>query len=489
DEGSPLYDVADLSTVWIQAQVYEDDFPFLPQAQIHKPLPAESREGMVVTAITRAFPNEPFLGTLSFVYPHVDEATRSVTIRCELKNPEHKLRPGTTATVTLEVPPGDLEMLQRAAADDPQRTEKLAEGLVLAVPESAVIDTGSQQIVYRESAPNQFEGVKVELGPRMTGPGDAMYYPVLSGLEVGETVVAAGSFLVDAETRLNPAAGSIYFGGSGGSKSGASSVTTVRPSTPDDHDAKLAAALAGLSAEDRALVESQKFCPILKNNGLGSMGPPVKLHVAGQTVFVCCEGCKEEALENPKKTLAQLAADQPQAKPQPAKAAAAGSNRPARGVKAGKTLDAKIEAVLAGLSEDDRKLADAQRWCPVLDSRLGSMGVPVKLTLDGQTVFLCCASCKEEARADAKQTLDKVKQLKKINVALAKLSPSDRKLAEAQKFCAVEESNRLGSMGTPDKIVINGEPVFLCCAGCEDAARENAKKTLAKVKELKRQAQ
>ena len=82
DEGSPLYDVADLSTVWIQAQVYEDDFPFLPQAQSHKPLPAESRDGMIVTATTRAFPNEPFLGTLSFVYPHVDEATRSVTIRC-----------------------------------------------------------------------------------------------------------------------------------------------------------------------------------------------------------------------------------------------------------------------------------------------------------------------------------------------------------------------------------------------------------------------
>jgi Cu(I)/Ag(I) efflux system membrane fusion protein len=316
DEGSPLYDVADLSTVWIQAQVYEEDFPFLPQAQIHKPLPAESHDGMIVTATSRAFPNEPFLGTLSFVYPHVDEATRTVTIRCELKNPEHKLRPGTTVTVTLEVPPGDLEMLQRAAADDREKSEKLDQGLALAVPESAVIDTGTQRIVYRERAVNVFEGVKVELGPRMTGPQDAMFYPVLSGLVAGEKVVAAGSFLVDAETRLNPAAGSIYFGGSGGSKGGGSSVATVRPSTPDDPeamvtpkadpDARIKAALAKLPAEDRRLAEAQRFCAVEEENVLGSMGMPVKLLIEGQPVFLCCEGCQDAAQAEPKKTLAKV---------------------------------------------------------------------------------------------------------------------------------------------------------------------------------------
>ena len=419
DEGSPLYDVADLSSVWIQAQVYEDDFPFLPQAQSHKPLPAESREGMLVTATSRAFPNEPFLGTLSFIYPHVDEATRTVTIRCELKNPEHKLRPGTTATVTLEVPPRELEMLQKAAGNDPERNEKLDEGLILAVPESAVIDTGSQRIVYRESSPNVFEGVKVELGPRMIGPGDAMFYPVLSGLAPGERVVAAGSFLVDAETRLNPAAGSIYFGGSGGSKSGGSSVTTVRPSTPEDPDAKLAAALAGLSAEDRALVDSQQFCPILKNNRLGSMGPPVKLDVAGQPVFVCCEGCKEQALDDPQATLAQVAkrrGGKPPSGGDAAQANAPAGSTPVSANPAKKDPDARIKAALAKLSPEDRKLAEAQRYCPIIeDSRLGSMGVPVKLTLDGEVVFICCAACKEEAQSEPTATLEKVKALKNAN--------------------------------------------------------------------------
>ena len=412
EEGSPLYDVADLSTVWIQAQVYEDDFPFLPQAQSHKPLPAESRDGMMVTATSRAFPNEPFLGTLAFIYPHVDEATRTVTIRCELKNPEHKLRPGTTATVTLEVPPRDLEMLQKAIGDDPEQSENLDQGLVLAVPESAVIDTGNQRIVYRESLPNVFEGVKVELGPRMIGPEDAMFYPVLSGLVPGERVVAAGSFLVDAETRLNPAAGSIYFGGSGGSKSG-SSVTTIRPSTPEDPDAKLAASLAGLSANDRALVDAQKYCPILKNNRLGSMGPPVKLDVDGRTVFICCEGCKEQALDDPQKTLAQVAKTRGAA-PTSAEAVAKPANvAPAVPKPAKKSPDARIKAALAKLSPEERKLAEAQRLCPVLeDSRLGSMGVPVKLTIDGETVFVCCAGCKEEAQANAKETLRKIKNLK-----------------------------------------------------------------------------
>lgn len=304
DEGSPLYDVADLSTVWVQAQVYEDDFPFLPQAQSHKPRPAESRDGMIVTAATRAFPNEPFLGTLSFVYPHVDEATRSVTIRCELKNPEHKLRPGTTATVTLEVPPGDLEMLRNSAADDPQRNEKLGAGLVLAVPESAVIDTGSQQIVYREGAPHVFDGVQVELGPRMTGPDGAMFYPVLSGLSPGESVVAAGAFLVDAETRLNPAAGSIYFGGSGGLKNGGPGMT-VRPSTPEDPDALLAAELAKLSPSDRHQAEAQGFCAVQAENRLGSMGTPLKIMIDGQPVFLCCEGCQASARENSEKTLSK----------------------------------------------------------------------------------------------------------------------------------------------------------------------------------------
>ena len=84
----------------------------------------------------------------------------------------------------------------------------------LGVPERAVIDTGSKKIVYVEREPGMFEGVEVELGPR-----HGQYYPVVKGLKAGDKVAAAGGFLIDAETRLNPAAASTYFGASGGPQS------------------------------------------------------------------------------------------------------------------------------------------------------------------------------------------------------------------------------------------------------------------------------
>ena len=331
DEGMPLYDIADLSTVWIQAQVYEDDMGFLPQDQ-GSSWSGSAAGGVTVTATTRAFPNEPFHGTLAFISPHVDEATRTVTVRCELPNPDHKLRPGTTATIKIHVPARNVARLVAATSADAQQRTKLAQGLILAVPDSAVIDTGSQTIVYREASQGVFEGVKVELGPKMTGPEDITFYPVLKGLARGEQVVTTGSFLVDAETRLNPAAGSIYFGGSSGSKLGSSSVTKVRPSTPEDPDAtispslanastsasaseaaagdtqeaKIAAGLSKLPSGDRKLAEEQRFCAVLETSRLGSMGTPVKLMIEGQPVFLCCEGCRDQALENPQAALAKI---------------------------------------------------------------------------------------------------------------------------------------------------------------------------------------
>ena len=75
--------------------------------------------------------------------------------------------------------------------------------------------------------------------------------------------------------------------------------------------------------------------------------------------------------------------------------------------------EAKIEKALAKLSDEDRKLAEAQRFCPVMpEKRLGAMGTPVKLELNGQTVFLCCKGCTKGANADPDKTLEKVKELK-----------------------------------------------------------------------------
>ena len=82
-------------------------------------------------------------------------------------------------------------------------------GKVLAVPDAAVVDTGLRTVVFVETMPGMFDGVEVVLGPRC---GNA--YPVVRGLEAGQNVVAAGAFLLDAETRLNPSLAASYFGAS-----------------------------------------------------------------------------------------------------------------------------------------------------------------------------------------------------------------------------------------------------------------------------------
>lgn len=386
DEGMPLYDVADLSSVWIQAQVHEDDFRFLPMTADHGNAPIEP---LSVKAIVRAYPDEEFLGTISFIYPHVDQDTRTVTVRVEIDNPGHVLRPGTTATVFINVHPRHVSVLQRAGADNAERKQKLDEGQALVVPEGSVIDTGRQKIVYREVLPGEYEGVLVTLGPRMLGPENVLYYPVLSGLESGEQIVTTGSFLVDAETRLNPAAGSIYIGGSTGSGSAQPS-STVRPSTPEDHDLKIDLTLAKLNPVDRELAQSQQYCPILTETRLGSMGVPVKVMVDGQTIFVCCPSCQKGALKDPKGTLQRVQ----QLKADHAKDRSKGTTKPAS------DKGTRIQAALAKLTPKDRKLAQAQKFCVILKTtELGSMGKPVKMLRNGKPLFLCCQGCVEQAEA------------------------------------------------------------------------------------------
>jgi membrane fusion protein, copper/silver efflux system len=418
DEGSPLYDIDNIESVWIEAQVYEADVGLLA-----KELP--------VRATTEAFPGEVFSGTLDFLYPHLDEASRTLTVRFSFLNHQHKLRPGMYATVTIDARPDRVGPLVRAAAEDAVavaaaesvargpglssllyaagRQAALEQGMLPSVPDSAVIDTGSLKVVYREAAPDVFEGVAVALGPRMAEPGSSVaYYPVLRGLNAGDRVVVNGSFLIDAETRLNPAAGSIYYGGSGG-KAGGSSAVAVRPSTPEDEDAvekQVRTELAKLSDEDRRQAQAQKFCVVRQNSRLGAMGPPVKVTFADkQSVFVCCGSCVEQAKKDPQASL--KAADELKK----------GNARPTAAPPTPPPLspsdEAEVRKNLAALPLDDRPLAEAQKWCPVqTDSRLGSMGVPVKVMLKDQPVFLCCKVCKKEAEADADGTLRKVQEQK-----------------------------------------------------------------------------
>jgi Cu(I)/Ag(I) efflux system membrane fusion protein len=422
EEGARLYDVADLSTVWIEAQVYEDELAFL-------------KLDLPVVATTKSFPNREFKGKILQIHPHLDATTRTLKVRFDMDNPKHELRPGMYATVHFQSPVARLAMLRRVRQEQwceqtaleltmatlgspgmpapsgglgsllTAATQEAIAGrdLVLAVPESAVIDTGSRQFVYREAEPDVFDQLEVQLGPR-----SGAYYPVIRGLGFGDRVATTGSFLIDAETRLTGGAASTYFGASGGPQSDHRARMTARPSMTRDEDFKFQAMLAKLSPEDRPIVESQEYCPVLGNR-LGSMGPPVPVVLQGHKVFLCCKLCLKKAKADEKKTLARAAELTSRTKAGASRPAPSPSPPPGPGGK----LEAKVRANLAKLTDEDRRLAEQQRFCPVEpDNLLGSMGPPPILNIKGQKVFLCCPSCKDEALGNPDQTLAKVRELK-----------------------------------------------------------------------------
>lgn len=168
-------------------------------------------------------------------------------------------------------------------------------GEVLAVPQSAVVDTGLRQVVFVEEMPGMFDGVEVTLGARC---GD--HYPVVKGIEPGQRVVVSGAFLLDAETRLNPALASAYFGAGGSGRAPAAAGPGTQPPAKG-------AALDGLGPEDRPIAERQRTCPVT-GKPLGSMGTPDRQVVSGRVVFLCCAGCRARLLGDPARYLAKVPA-------------------------------------------------------------------------------------------------------------------------------------------------------------------------------------
>jgi multidrug efflux pump subunit AcrA (membrane-fusion protein) len=388
EEGARLYDVADLSTVWIEAQVYEDQISFLSEA-------------LPVTATTKAFPSQEFSGKVAFIYPFLDSGTRTVKVRFDMQNPGNELRPGMYANVALQVPAVQLSPLTKDASEEQKRMHE--QGLVLAVPERAVVDTGSHKVVYRESDLDTFEGVDVQLGPRC-----GAFYPVLGGLKAGDRVATSGSFLIDAETRLTAGASSTYFGASAGPQAtDRHSAMIARPSLTRDEEDKLQAVLSKLSPEDRTAVMAQGYCPVQTDNRLGSMGKPVKVRLNGETVFLCCKGCVTKALADPAKTLENVEEAKKRTHSMSSGSAPMSLSSGDSGART-----AKIKASLSQLSREDRQLAEQQAICPETEQPLGSMGVPVKIMIKDQPVFLCCPSCEDDARQHPERTLSKLEELK-----------------------------------------------------------------------------
>ncbi|MNS82365.1 Cation efflux system protein CusB precursor [compost metagenome] len=162
--GDVLFDLADYSRVWVEANAYEADLGAIKTG---------SRAEVRVTGL----PEKVFTGRVSFIQPTLSGETRTGQIRIELPNPQGALKPEMYANVRILTPVGSKDQLT--------------------VPASAVIATGRHHVVYVETAPNQFVPRTVMVGAKA---GDR--YPVFSGLKAGETVATSGGFLLDASTQL-----------------------------------------------------------------------------------------------------------------------------------------------------------------------------------------------------------------------------------------------------------------------------------------------
>lgn len=267
EEGMSLFDLANLNVVWLMCKVYEEDSAFVKVGQTATfetaAYPGEPFTG-TVAFLDPSFERESrtvnvridinnqsmklkpgMFGTAHIrtpisEFPQYRETTEPVSsgtrqiytcvMHPEIEQPSPGKCPKCMMTLVLKDKPVEVKepivyvcpMHSEVTSDNPGKCPKckpymdmdlepfrqqtVAKG-VLAVPETAVIDTGSRKVVYVEQAEGVYEGRLVTLGSR-TG----IFYPVMSGLQAGDKVVAHGSFLIDAETRLNPAAGAGLLG-------------------------------------------------------------------------------------------------------------------------------------------------------------------------------------------------------------------------------------------------------------------------------------
>jgi membrane fusion protein, copper/silver efflux system len=163
-----LYTIADLSTVWVQAQVFQNDLERI-------------RLGAPAALDLNTYPGRTFTGRVDFIYPQVDMDTRTAKVRVVFSNPGLQLKPGMFVNVDLKVPMGRQ----------------------LVIPASGVLQSGAREIAFVERSDGYLEPRDIELGARV---GDD--FIVLKGLKAGEQIVTSANFLIDSESQLQAAAGS-----------------------------------------------------------------------------------------------------------------------------------------------------------------------------------------------------------------------------------------------------------------------------------------
>jgi len=193
DAGMKLYRLADLGVVWVFGQIYEQDLPYV-------------QLGQEATVKLSSLPDREFRGRVTYVYPDVDEKTRTAKVRLEFENPGYFLKPGMFVSV--------------------QITSEL-EPSVLLVPDSAVLRSGEKNTVFVALPGGKFDPRTIVLGPE----AEHNRYEVISGLQEGEHVVTSGQFMLDSESQLREAIQKMSSSSRPGEMAGEPSSMTNSPTT------------------------------------------------------------------------------------------------------------------------------------------------------------------------------------------------------------------------------------------------------------------
>jgi Cu(I)/Ag(I) efflux system membrane fusion protein len=407
-EGEVLYTIADLSQVWLVLDIYESDISWL-------------RLGQAVQITLESEPQRLSTGKVGFIEPVLNEATRTVQVRVILENPDGRFKPGMYAQALLRIPvlsdgspaPTGLEgkflcpMHPYTLADTPGTCQRcrltleqipgtpttdpsMLSPLVLAIPAEAVLTTGRRQLAYQEVEAGQYQLVEPKLGARA---GD--YYPVIAGLEEGDRVVTRGSFLVDSQFQISGKSSLLY------------PRSEARAGVPEGLTAREWDHFSKLPDTERAAALAQMSCPGCNMN-LGALGVPYRLEIHGRTVYLCCKGCATTVQKDPEAAFAKLAATRPtdtnthdviSTDVNSTDASSTdGADVPTGDPLGGENTD----------TADDRQAANQQRICPPCGMGMEGVESPVRLEIEGRTVFLCGPGCADAVKQDSQAAFAKI---------------------------------------------------------------------------------
>jgi Cu(I)/Ag(I) efflux system membrane fusion protein len=271
-KGDMLYRIAELDPIWLYLDIYEYDLAWI-------------RYGQPVEVSVEAYPGETFGGTIVFIDPFLNDETRTVKVRVNLKNPDYRLKPAMYATATIRVqlqsdgaprPTGlegmyicpmhpeivrdaqgqcdvcqmplervpDLFPTKSSAASDEPATTSADSGRVLAIRKSAVLDTGRRKVTYRKRKDGAYELTELKLGPLADAKDEfgrvVSYFPVLSGINPGDDVVVEGGFLLDSQRQIEGMPSLLYAEGQSAAAlhaghGGEAIPTTAPTSAPTGH--------------------------------------------------------------------------------------------------------------------------------------------------------------------------------------------------------------------------------------------------------------